>query len=200
MALDNDVIRARLKETFGAEQQEVTAGRLNVVQGTISKVLSGNQTLTLEMAYHIAQEYQVSVDWLLGLSEEKQNIKTVETSYASATRVLADLKNCGAISSPPHTDNFFFKIDDPILLYLYSKGRKLLEADREFYKDWITNKLNAFADKEVLYSLAWKDENVMFLTGEASKDEHWLEVYRQAKASYDDYVDAMGDDPGPFGE
>ena len=54
MALDNDVIRARLKETFGAEQQEVTAGRLNVVQGTISKVLSGNQTLTLEMAYHIA--------------------------------------------------------------------------------------------------------------------------------------------------
>ena len=200
MALDNDVIRARLKETFGAEQQEVTAGRLNVVQGTISKVLSGNQTLTLEMAYHIAQEYQVSVDWLLGLSEEKKNIKIAETSYASATRVLADLKNCGAISSPPNTDNFFFKIDDPILLYLYSKGRKLLEADREFYKDWITNKLNAFADKEVLYSMAWKDENVMFLTGEASKDEHWLEVYRQAKASYDDYVDAMGDDPGPFGE
>ena len=200
MALDNDVIRARLKETFGAEQQEVTAGRLNVVQGTISKVLSGNQTLTLEMAYHIAQEYQVSIDWLLGLSEEKQNIKTAETSYASATRVLADLKNRGAISAPPNTDNFFFKIDDPILLYLYSKGRKLLEADREFYKDWITNKLNAFADKEVLYSMAWKDENVLFLTGEASKDEHWLEVYRQAKVSYDDYVDAMGDDPGPFGE
>lgn len=200
MALDNDVIRARLKETFGAEQQEVTAGRLNVVQGTISKVLSGNQTLTLEMAYHIAQEYQVSVDWLLGLSEEKQNMKTAETSYASATRVLADLKNCGAISAPPNTSDFFFKIDDPILLYLYRKGRKLLEADREFYKDWITNKLNAFADKEVLYSIAWKDENVMFLTGEASKDEHWLEVYRQAKKSYDDYVEAMGDDPGPFGE
>ena len=199
MALDNDVIRARLKETFGAEQQEVTAGRLNVVQGTISKVLSGNQTLTLEMAYHIAKEYQVSVDWLLGLSEEKQNNKTAETSYASAARVLADLQNCGAIASPPNAENTFFTINDPLLLNLYSKGKKLLEVDREFYKDWITNKLNAFADKEVLYSLAWSDQGVRLMTGEASKDEHWLEVYRQAKASYDDFVKAM-DGEGPFGE
>ena len=199
MQLDNETIRARLKETFGTEPQESTAGRLNVVQGTISKLLTGSQTLTLEMAYNVAKEYGVSVDWLLGLSDEKQNIEIAETNYASATRVLSDLKNCGAISSPPNTSDIFFKIDDPMLLYLYRKGRKLLEADREFYKDWITNKLNMFADKEVLYSMAWKDDNALFLSGEAFKDEHWLEVYRQAKASYDEYVEAMADD-GPFGE
>ena len=199
MQLDNETIRARLKETFGAEPQESTAGRLNVVQGTISKLLTGSQTLTLEMAYNVAKEYGVSVDWLLGLSEEKQNIEIAETNYASATRVLSDLKNCGAISSPPNTSDIFFKIDDPMLLYLYRKGRKLLEADREFYKNWITNKLNMFADKEVLYSMAWKDDNALFLSGEAFKDEHWLEVYRQAKVSYDEYIEAMADD-GPFGE
>ncbi len=200
MALDNDVIRARLKETFGAEQQEVTAGRLKVVQGTISKVLSGNQTLTLEMAYHIAKEYQVSVDWLLGLSDEKQNLKSTETSYSSAIRVLADLKSNGAITTPLNAGVYFFKIDDPLLLYLYSKSRKLLEADYEFYKDWMTNKLRAFADKEVLDIVAWKDGNVRFLAGEASKDEHWLEVYRQAKNSYHDHFDNMDENPGPFEE
>ncbi len=199
MQLDNDMIRKRLKETFGAESQESSAGRLNVVQGTISKLLTGSQTLTLEMAYNVAKEYGVSVDWLLGLSDKRQNKVIAETNYASATRVLSDLDNCGAISAMQTTGDFFFKIDDPLLSYLYRKGRKLLEADREFYKDWITNKLNMFADKEVLYSLAWKDENAQFLSGEAFKDEHWLEVYRQAKASYNECV-AMIEDDGPFRE
>lgn len=200
MQLDNDTIRARLKETFGAEPQESTAGRLNVVQGTVSKLLTGAQTLTLEMAYNVAKEYGVSVDWLLGLSEEKEiKKKEEETSYATATRVLEDLRFHGAIKDPDPKGKCLIAIEDPILAYLFRKSKKLFDADKEFHKDWITNKLKTFEDKAVLWSMAWTDADAGFLSSEASKDEHWVTVYERAKYALDEISESMSD-PGPFGE
>ena len=59
MAIQSEVFRARLRETFGTEPQETTAQKLNMSQGNISKILSGNQQPALETVYHIAKEYDV---------------------------------------------------------------------------------------------------------------------------------------------
>lgn len=72
MGLKKDIIKERLKETFGNDTQTVIGKKINVVQGTVSKVLSGDQEPTAEMLYNVAQVYEVSVDWLMGLSDVRQ--------------------------------------------------------------------------------------------------------------------------------
>ncbi len=41
MALAIDVIKARLRETFGQDSQETVGKKLNMTQGNVSKLLSG---------------------------------------------------------------------------------------------------------------------------------------------------------------
>lgn len=201
MALDNEVIRSRLKETFGAEQQEIIAGRLNVTQGTVSKVLTGNQTLTLEMAYHIAQQYGVSVDWLLGLSNKK-SITNSEGSYTAAVEAIhaLDCHGAASVELPEKSGKAIVTCDDPLLKYLLRKCNALYKADQEMFKNWRETKLSQFEDKPILYSMAWRDDNVDFLASEARTESNWLEVYEMAQKFLDDYDDMMGPDPSPFSE
>lgn len=76
IALNMDVLRERLRETFGGELQDTVAKNLNMAQGNVSKLLSGSQQPTLETIFHIAEVYNVSTDWLLGISERKRSVKT----------------------------------------------------------------------------------------------------------------------------
>lgn len=62
----------RLAETFGSETQEITSDRLDTTQSNISKWLNGQQTPTTDTLFQIAKTYNVSVDWLLGLSKVKE--------------------------------------------------------------------------------------------------------------------------------
>lgn len=43
MPLSSEIIKERLRMTFGSESQEVVAGKLNMSQGNVSKLLSGSQ-------------------------------------------------------------------------------------------------------------------------------------------------------------
>lgn len=200
MALDSECIRSRLKETFGSEQQEIVAGRLNVTQGTISKVLTGNQTPTLEMLYHVAREYSVSVDWLLGLSDDKHNHKSTEVTYGTAVMDLLRLVRCGAVEEDKGQDRFKLRIKDVLLQYLYKKGRELYHLDQGFYDEWINDKVSAFDDKPVLGAYAWSYDSILYLAGEAVNEENWLEVYDQAKSSGEEIAKSMDDTYSPFGE
>ena len=81
------VLPGRLKEVFRGETQEATAKKLSTVQGTISKWLSGEVIPPTEMILLIAEAYKVSVDWLFGLSEQKQidGIAYEKITYADDT-------------------------------------------------------------------------------------------------------------------
>lgn len=72
MALRMDILRDRLRETFGEDRQDTVAENLNMSQGNVSKILSGSQQPTLETIFHIAEAYNVSTDWLLGISKQKK--------------------------------------------------------------------------------------------------------------------------------
>ena len=201
MAIQSEVFRARLRETFGTEPQESTAQKLNMSQGNISKILSGNQQPTLETVYHIAKEYDVSVDWLLGLTDKK-SIANGEGTYASVVEAIHALNSHGAatVEIPEKSGKSIITCDDPLLRYLLTKRNALYKADQEIFHDWMETKLSLFADKPILYSMAWTDQNVGYLTSEARTESNWLTVYEVAQKFLDDYADMMGPDTGPFSD
>ena len=67
----------RLKELREKRRlnQEGLAIKLNVSQSTVSAYEVGERTPDLETLIHIAQFFHVSLDYLVGLSDIKQNIE-----------------------------------------------------------------------------------------------------------------------------
>lgn len=198
MALNMEILRNRLREAFGDDSQETVGKKLNMTQGNVSKLLSGSQQPTLETIFHIAEAYGVSVDWLLGISEKKRRVNAM--SYASAIETLIGLDRHGATKiSNDQKGKISVQVEDPIIRALIKKSLALSKADTELYQNWIETRLSMFEDKPLLYSVAWMDNVVAFLAGEASTESNWLEVYDEAKRAEEEYDAMIGDNPGPFG-
>lgn len=201
MTMELDILKERLRETFGNDSQEIVGGKLNMTQGNVSKLLSGTQQPTLDTLYRIAEVYDVSVDWLTGLSKNKKRaIVKEKDSYAAAVEMLMQLYRNGC-DIDFKSSGYELKIDikDPILKALIKKSITLSKTDKELYQSWKEMKLNLFNDKHLVYQSIWQDEDVNFLAGEATAEAHWIEVYNLAKDKEEEYAEMMGDDPGPFG-
>lgn len=200
MALDIDITKKRLKEAFGSDSQETVGKKLNMTQGNVSKLLSGNQQPTLETIYHIAEVYEVSADWLLGLSDKKKIYKSCDgTTYATATRNLQDMIRCGALKMEEAGKVITLRISDPLISMLIKKSTTLAKTDRELFENWQDTKLALFQDKPIIWDGTWSMNGLDFLTGEAVTEANWVEVWEEAKKVEDDYADLMGDNVGPFG-
>ncbi len=80
----------RLNEIFGNESQIVTASRLNTSQGNVSKWKSGEAKPTIDFLLDISVVYDVSIDWLMGLSDNKRttDINIESLTYEQVMRVL----------------------------------------------------------------------------------------------------------------
>ena len=200
MALNMEVLRVRLREAFGKDSQETIGSKLNMTQGNVSKLLSGSQQPTLETIYHIAQVYDVSVDWLLGLSDRKKISKAgINTSYAEAVSVLHDLKNQQNVGVETAEDGTLtLKVIDPLLLMLLKKSIMLYDADRDLFNSWRDTRLSLFENKKLLYGSIWNEGRVWTYAREAANESHWLEVYQEAELAEKDWVTMMSDSPGLF--
>ena len=200
MAINTEILKDRLREAFGSDSQETVGKKLNMTQGNISKLLSGSQQPTLETIYHVAQTYDVSVDWLLGISDRKSVDKSIEeVTYASAVIAAVDLKQHSAqIDRGKYDRDVSIKITDPLLVTLINKALTLHSTDRDLYQNWIDQKLTLFEDKALLYSSSWEDQTVSFLVGQASTESNWLEVYEAAAAAEERFAEMMGEDESPF--
>ena len=191
MALAIDVFKERFRDTFGSDSQETVGKKLNMTQGNVSKLLSGAQQPTLDTIYRIAEVYDVSVDWLMGLSERRHTIKPdVGVPYALAVEVVTDLIYHGA---KPLDDkgrgNLTIALTDPILNKLIRKGMALSKIDLDLYQDWKNTRLSMFDDKALLYADAYEDETVELLAGEASTESNLLEVLEEGKRVEDELAD-----------
>lgn len=201
MAMELDILKERLRETFGTDSQEIVGGKLNMTQGNVSKLLSGSQQPTLDTLYRIAEVYEVSIDWLMGLSNNKKRATAKEkTSYAEAVEMLMQLyRNGSDIDFKGSGYELKLSIKDPLLKALIKKSISLSKTDKELYQSWQEMKLSLFNDKPLVYQRMWQEDDIGFLAAEASAEAHWLEVYNLAKDKEEEYAEMMGDDPGPFG-
>lgn len=202
--IDMELFRMRLKEAFGTDTQKIVAEKLHTTQGNVSKWLSNPQQPELDTLYNISEIYKVSIDWLLGLTERKRIVKGDSlTTYALSTEALCDLKAHDAIDiknrKNPH-DNFVIEVKDPLLIALIEKGFKLVDADKEFLKVWMDEKLSLFDDAKIIWSGTWKEDKVLFYASEATKEEHWREVHDKAVDNENYYAEMIGDDAGPFAD
>ena len=199
MALNMTILRERLREAFGKDSQETVGKRLNMTQGNVSKLLAGLQQPTLETVFHVAEIYDVSVDWLLGISEKKNKVDIA--SYASDIEMMTNLRNLGVIRvGKERNGDPYIQIKDPIFKNLFIKSLALFDTDSEIYQSWVDSKLSAFGDKPLLMDIVWEDEKVAFLASEAMTESNWLEVHAEARKAEERYIDIMSDNPGPFGE
>ena len=68
--MNNGIIAQRIKEVMGDLTQADFASQVNSTQTTISKVLAGAMPSS-SLLTSIAKQFGVSVDWILGLSDNK---------------------------------------------------------------------------------------------------------------------------------
>lgn len=185
MALPGELLRDRMREAFGTDSQEIIGQKLNMSQGNVSKMLSGVQQPALETIYHIAKKYDVSVDWLLGLSQVKTTgAKNQELSYVSMAKIISLLLQCDTVdinaNNAPNDTRVMFM--DPLLSHLLDKCKRLYEADPELLQDWLEKKLPLFAGLSFLPEEAWESDAARDMDFvDLMTDAEWIEAYNLVK-------------------
>ena len=96
-----ETIKARLAETFKNDTQDTVARKLSTTQGNVSKWLNG-QVPTTDMLLNIAKAYKVSVDWILGVSDEREidGVVLEKLSYEQIARIIDRMFALGIIEIP----------------------------------------------------------------------------------------------------
>ncbi len=202
MTLDMEVLKQRLREILGNDSQEKVGKKLNMTQGNVSKILSGAQQPTLESIYQIAGIYDVSVDWLLGLSDKKSIAKSGdETTYETVVKSILDIIHHRTAEIDFSNNGVFsIKIEDPLANALTRKGKGLADADWDSYLQWRNTRLSMFESKPLLYNAGWKNSKYLLFVGQASSESQWLKVYDEALEQQEIFFDMVRDDPDPFGD
>lgn len=199
MGYNIELMKRRLRETFGSDSQDTVGKKLNMTQGNVSKLLSGTQQPTLETINSVAEVYDVSTDWLLGLTEKKSIDKNAAgTSYAQATKVLSNLILAGAIKQIGDDDSLQLVVQDPLVNYLTKKNVTLRKTDVELTENWIENKLTLFEECSILSTSVWEECDIDFLSREAVTETNWKEVYEKARKKEEELAELFGSDAGPF--
>lgn len=96
---DKNIFIKHFGEVMGSATQKQFAEKLHTTQTTISKILNGKSDPSLEILKSISTEYGISIDWLLGLSEEKyiQNISVHKLRYPYVISIIRELIQSGNV-------------------------------------------------------------------------------------------------------
>ena len=149
----------------------------------------------------ISKHFNVSIDWLLGLSEQKNiTTSTDNLSYESCTKFILRLIQRDIVSrhDDEYRDNSFY-IKDLVLSDLVNKGLSLRKTDKDFYNTWLESRLSIFRDTDIPYAFVWGEDELELLELEASNETDLLKVYVHAKEIEKEYDEAMSDDSTPEG-
>lgn len=151
-----DLTTMRIIELKGQDSQEVFAEKIHMSQANVSKMLNGTPP-SASTLIALAKEYEVSVDWILGLSDRKSNkmIPSAENmTYNDAISVLNELLELGSIDiNGWDTSSLYIK--DRVLKYLMESRQKVVGLDVNLRRFWYKNTADHFAG---LVITKWEDE------------------------------------------
>lgn len=126
---ETNITLERIKELKGNDSQEVFAQKIHTTQSNISKMLKGMTPPSAATLTELAKTYHVSVDWLLGLSDEKETGPKVQShkltaetvTYADAMAVLEVLYQKGSVNIG-YYNNGYDSEPDPSTIYVKDKA------------------------------------------------------------------------------
>ena len=168
----SNVVGERLSELLKDDKQDNMAKKLNVGQGTVSKWKTGEHIPNPETLVDIAVEYDVSLDWLLGISDvkERNNLSSDRISYAQVIAVLdrlfrlenievlnfseaaKDKKFTASYSNDESlkNDTDYIKVNDMVLSYLLRRRKVIYDFDESMAKDWVDKCIEIFKNQTTL--------------------------------------------------
>lgn len=156
--INNNLISSRIKALMGDESQTSFADRIKISQSSVSKMISG-ETPSVSTLLAIAHAYDVSTDWLLGLSDDQKRT-TVPSSenmtYADALCVLDKLLQTGSISAQHPDQPRTLYVRDEVLFYLLKSRAKAEGLDIKTREFWYKQIAEQFVDTEIL---DWQDRS-----------------------------------------
>ena len=193
----NKIVGQRLSEILKGEKQVVTAGKLNVEQGTVSKWKNGETIPSPDTLVQIADLYDVSIDWLLGLSEvkERNQLSSKKITYAHVLAVLDKLfelanievldfyeaakdKNLAIVFRNSNREAYtedtdYIKINDRVLSYLLRRRKQIYNFDEDYAKDWIDKCIAIFRENRTLDYRNNVDKVIQMNPTTTFKDGDW---------------------------
>ena len=166
---ETNITLDRIKELKGNDSQEVFAQKIHTTQSNISKMLKGMTPPSAATLTELAKTYHVSVDWLLGLSDEKETGPKVQShkltaetvTYADAMAVLEvlyqkDSVNIGYYNNgyDSEPDPSMIYVKDKVLSYFLDNRFRYSGGSQNIYDIWLKQAIEVY-DKYLL--LQWTD-------------------------------------------
>lgn len=154
-----DVTLERILELKGNDTQDAFGKRIKMSQANVSKMLKGTPPSAATLI-EIAKAYHVSVDWLLGLSEQKEHTSNLDVSnltYSDVMAVIDKLYENGTIqmgydynSYGNESDPGMLLVQDKILLFLLEGMDKLSGDNADIAGLWKDKTYKAFSNTPLL--------------------------------------------------
>lgn len=166
---ETNITLERIKELKGNDSQEVFAQKIHTTQSNISKMFKGMSPPSAATLTELAKTYHVSVDWLLGLSDEKETGSKIQSrkltantvTYADAMAVLEVLYQKGSIdigyddnSYNSEPDPSMILVKDKVLAYFLDNRFRYSGGSQNIYDIWLKQAMEIY-DKYLL--LQWTD-------------------------------------------
>lgn len=159
-----DVTLEHILELKGNDTQDVFGKKIKMSQANVSKMLKGTPPSAATLI-EIAKAFHVSVDWLLGLSEQKEHTSNLDVSnltYSDVMAVIDKLYENGTIqmgydynSYANESDLGKLLVQDKILLFLLEGMDKLSGDNADIAGLWKDKTYKAFSDTPLLQ---WNEE------------------------------------------
>lgn len=154
-----DVTLERILELKGNDTQDAFGKKIKMSQANVSKMLKGTPPSAATLI-EIARAYHVSVDWLLGLSEQKEHTSNLDVSnltYSDVMAVIDKLYENGTIqmgydynSYGNESDPGMLLVQDKILLFLLEGMDKLSGDNADIAGLWKDKTYKAFSNTPLL--------------------------------------------------
>lgn len=150
----SEVISDRLGTLFDGKNESEIGIKIGVDRTTVSSYLHGRTVPSADTLRLIAKEFNVSVDWIMGLKDSREILSGASNydsfDYLQVLALAKDLLDNGSISidkSEIEVDDFHVKIHDPIILYLIGRLLTIKEVGLEdFYPNWFETKLQGYKE------------------------------------------------------
>ena len=209
--MSNGIIAQRIKEIMGDLTQAEFATKVSSTQTTISKVLAGAMPSSA-LLESIARQFGVSVDWMLGLSDNKyiSGASTETLLYSDVVPVLAGLLDRGSVTYRTETKKenivvsedgnvvtneytlYLLEIRDAILKDCISLASHTNRVDKDTYSYWLKSMKENYRREVLRWSSEYENSYKSYRSQHKRQPDmllKWLKTLEPGANPFKEFLD-----------